>query len=285
MMNQRWLEIRFRASAEQADSVAGILLSSGLLSATIDEPDGRAAVCLYLPDEAAGRRECQRARDRVRQLLGGTAECSVRVRDECDWANAWKEQWHPVRVGRIVVAPTWEAFTPGPDDVLIRIDPEMAFGTGTHESTRLCLLALQEQVRHGDDVLDIGAGSGVLSIAAARLGAARSVAVEIDPVAAQAAHRNVERNDCSPAVDVVIASGTEALRGEYDVAVANIDATVVRLLARPLAQRLKPGGYYVAGGFTDRGEEAVRRTLEDHFAIEKALSENGWRCLIARRRA
>jgi ribosomal protein L11 methyltransferase len=283
-MPRGWLEIRLHTTADQVELVTGVLLSLGVLSAAIDGVDGTTSLRFYFPDDEAGRRKWRRAAARLRQVLAGNVEWSEHWLEPRDWSRVWQEDWQPTRVGRVVVAPTWEQAAVGPDEILIRLDPEMAFGTGAHESTRLCLLALQQCVRGGDCVWDIGAGSGILSIAAALLGAGRAVAVEREHIAADTARRNVERNRCASRVGVVVGDGVSALRGACDVAVANIDATVARDLTGEIAAHLPAGGWYVAGGFTDAAESVLRDGMQPLFDVAEALRENRWCCLVGRRR-
>jgi len=281
-MDRRWLELRFETAAEHAEIVYGLLSLSGLLASTVEEPPGRVAICAYLPDTDEGRRKCQEVGERVSAQVPESA-CATRSLAEESWASAWKEHWRPTRVGRVVVCPTWLDFAPGADDLLIRLDPEMAFGTGAHESTRLCLAALQKIVKLGDRVLDLGCGTGVLAIAAVMLGAAEAVAVDNDPIAAQTTRRNADRNGCGPSVLALVGDACRSVRGPYDVAVANIDVSIVGRLVAEVAPLIPPGGHYVAGGLIAPQEEQVRAAFEGAFAVEEALRENSWRCLIGRR--
>lgn len=188
---------------------------------------------------------------------------------EDDWAEAWKRFYHPLRVGeRIFVRPAWEgAGDARPNDVEIVLDPGMAFGTGTHPTTQLCLAALEDWMPPGVDVLDLGCGSGILSIAAAKLGAGRVYAVDVDPVAVAAAEENLTRNGVRAQVDLATGGLPEvlALKRPFDFAAVNILARIiVQMCEMGLGNVVKPGGRAVFAGLivpqTDKVEAALRLT-------------------------
>jgi ribosomal protein L11 methyltransferase len=190
-MEQRWAEIAIEASGEAAQEIAGALLTDVAGCQGFSATETR--ICGYLPvDERLENtllslRSALRARPDDASLLGGgglSPEITVRFVAEADWANAWKQYFKPQTIGeRIVVKPTWEAWDTRSGDVVIEIDPGMAFGTGLHPTTRLCLRALETDVTPGARVADVGTGSGILAVAAAKLGASRVEATDIDPLA------------------------------------------------------------------------------------------------------
>jgi ribosomal protein L11 methyltransferase len=218
------------------------------------------------------------------------------VREE-DWANAWKQFYKPMRVGRrVVLKPSWEAFTPGLDDLVIELDPGMAFGTGLHPSTRLCLAALEELVRPGDAVLDVGTGSGVLAIAAAKLGAARIVATDIDPVAVAVAESNLAANGLAPAlttsptVEVRQESVPPGMAGQFEIIVANILAEVLAGLLdskygnTPLAEPLAPAGHLILAGIIEEKVDLVIEAAARHnLTLMGSSQENDWVALVVQR--
>lgn len=205
--------------------------------------------------------------DAIRQALWfvgrirSVGELRIERRREEDWANAWKDHYQPVRVGnRVVVRPPWRTYDPDPEDVVIELDPGMAFGTGTHPTTRLCMLELEEQLRAGDHVLDVGTGTGVLAIAALKLGADSVDAVDIEPVSIRAAKENRDRNGVQDDLRLAVGSvgANEPFSGTYDLILANIIARILIELRDGLVAHLAPGGTLILSGIIDTKEELVR---------------------------
>lgn len=180
-----------------------------------------------------------------------------------NWAEAWREHFHVLRIGhRFVIRPSWRSHEPQETDLVITLDPGMAFGTGLHPSTRLCVLALEDAMQPGMTVLDLGTGSGILAIAAAHLGAAHVLAVDNDPVAAQAADENVLANGFRGIVDVRLGSLAD-VQGAFDIVVVNILAPVILdMLSSGLSSRVRPGGQVIAAGILDAQADDVLRALE-----------------------
>ena len=207
------------------------------------------------------------------------------VREE-DWATAWKTYFKPVKVGeRIVIKPTWEDYAGNEGELVIELDPGMAFGTGTHPTTSLCIRALERSVRPGQLVYDIGTGSGVLAIAAARLGA-EVKAVDLDPVAVKVAKENAELNRLSDRIDVKPGDLAQALPGPADLVVANIIADVIIILAEDLERVLKPGGICLASGIIAGRRQDVEEALEAKgLRVEQVAEQDGWVLIQARREA
>lgn len=208
-----------------------------------------------------------------------------RVLTEEDWENSWKEHFHVLRVGeRTVICPTWRDYKPQKSDVVITLDPGMAFGTGHHPTTRMCLQRLECLVKPGVDVLDVGCGSGILSIAAAKLGARRVIGLEIDSVAVRAAKQNVKENGIG--YTVRIAQGSlphpNVRPLSHDIAVANISAKVVSEMASELVSAVRPGGTVIASGILMDGKEGVERALASAGGTPvEAIVEGDWVTLVA----
>lgn len=206
--------------------------------------------------------------------------------DEEDWANAWKQYYHPVKISeRFTIVPTWEDYTPvSTDELIIELDPGMAFGTGTHPTTVMCLQALEKVVKKGDSVIDVGTGSGVLSIGAAMLGASKVHALDLDEVAVTAAKENVELNKVSNKVDVVHGNLLDTVKEPADVVVANILAEIIVTFTDDAFSIVKPGGYYVTSGIIGIKKDLVRDALiSSGFEIEEVLMMEDWVAIIARR--
>lgn len=208
----------------------------------------------------------------------------VRLEDK-DWERAWQDHYHVLRIGRrIVIRPSWRAYEPQPDDIVITLDPGMAFGTGLHPSTRLCVQALEDAVRPDMSVLDMGTGSGILAIAAAFLGAGRVTAIDNDPIAVKAATENVAANGLRSRIEVKLGS-LEAVSGPFDLIVVNILAHVIQeMLAQDLARHLRPGGHFIAAGILETQADDVLRTFAVHsLRLVEKRREKDWVLLWAER--
>ena len=205
--------------------------------------------------------------------------------EEEDWEHAWKQHFHVLHVGKgIVVVPTWREYRPKEHEIVIELDPGMAFGTGHHPTTRMCLELLEELVRPGVDVLDFGCGSGILSITAAKLGVGSVLGLEIDSVAVVAAEANVRRNGVADCVRVV--RGTlphpEVPADSYDVALANISSRVISDLAGDLVAAVRAGGTLIVSGILLEGEAQVTQHLKAEGAeILRSRADGDWVSLVA----
>lgn len=207
----------------------------------------------------------------------GALELTLQGVKEEDWAENWKQYYKPFRLGRhMVVKPTWEPWDAQPGDLIIEIDPGMAFGTGTHETTAMCA-GLIEKYYRGGSLLDVGTGSGILAIAAARLGAKGIVAVDIDPDAVRVARENVAHNGLENAIDVREGDLLQGLAQRFDFAVANILAPVICMLAAPLKNHLAPGGRFICSGIIAEAEAEVRAALlAAGYSIDEIQRKGDW---------
>ena len=210
---------------------------------------------------------------------------TLRYAEDEDWANAWKQYYKPMKLGRrLVIKPSWEQYTPGAEELVLELDPGMAFGTGGHPTTRLCLLALEEYVTPGMTVADIGTGSGILALAAARLGASRVYATDIDALPRKIARENVERNGLQSVVQILEMDAFDAQARDCDLIVANIVANTIVELAPGVAPRLKQGGFFIASGIVEEHHDLVRAALAAvGLAPVETKREDIWVCLVSRR--
>ena len=215
--------------------------------------------------------------------LGALTLSTGTIREE-DWAENWKQYFKPFRVSEhLVVKPTWESWDKQPGDLIIEIDPGMAFGTGTHETTALCI-GLIEKYYRGGKLLDVGTGSGILAIAAALLGAADVVAVDIDPDAVRVAKENVAMNGLSGRIDVREGDLLQGLHERFDFAAANILAPVIQMLAAPLTRHLNPGGLFVCSGIIEEAAPDVEKALLDAgYEILESTARGVWHAFAARK--
>jgi ribosomal protein L11 methyltransferase len=316
----RWHEITLRTTEEAADVIAHHFHEQGAGGVSIEEsgalgkardmsfgkwyeeplndiPEGQAEVKGYFPEQTdvdTVLRALQQALDDLPGYGFATepGEWSVRIVDEEEWADGWKKYYKPVEITpRLVVKPVWEPWERREGQIVVELDPGMAFGTGTHATTALSLRLLESVVRPGDRVIDVGTGSGVLAIAAAKLGAAKVLALDLDPVAVTSAANNVRLNGLESAVEVrqsdllsAVRPGTDAF-GPVRIVVANILAEILLTFMDDVHAVLEPGGLYILSGIIAAKEDAVAQGLaKAGFDIERRLAESDWVALAARRR-
>lgn len=302
--DDEWLELATTVEPEAVESVSAVFAEHGqgvaieqVVESSADgdvvslPADAPVVVRTYL---ALADPEVEERRARLEKAvwalgrLRAVGPLQVRRLREADWANAWKEYFYVHRVGRrTVIVPSWRAaeYVPRVDDVLLLLDPGMAFGTGLHPTTRLCLRALEEVLEPGMRVLDVGAGSGILSIAAARLGARHVEAVEIDPVAANVCQHNVQGNQVAGIVSV--RAGTlddRTVAQRFDLILANITIATLLELHPRLAACLEPGGLAVLSGvLAERADELVAALTATGWRLERIDHEQDWVAILVRR--
>ncbi len=275
-----YVELSIQVPPETLDATCSFLHELGAGGLAVDD-EAVALVRVWLPQDARLAARVEDLRAGLESVAPGTWDIGTRVVDTQDWANAWKRFWHVTRVGRVVIAPSWEPYAPQPDDAVIRLDPGMAFGTGTHATTVMCLRQLEERVRAGCTVADLGTGSGILAIAAARLGAVRVWAVDIDPVAVRAARENVDRNGVADHV-TVWEGGPERIAQPCEIVVANLTADLHMALAAQEAGLVAPGGVLIASGIVAGEAERVAAALRGlGMAASPPDTLDGWACISA----
>jgi ribosomal protein L11 methyltransferase len=266
---------------------------------SLEEPPVRTVTVFFEANDTLADK-LERVRSYIEQADVSSAghlfrEPTITYISEEDWSNSWKSHFKPIRVGkRIVVKPTWEEYVQNNDDIVLELDPGMAFGTGTHPSTRLCMEILEkiffrEGNYHGTstneplNVLDVGTGSGILGITAAKLGARQVIGIDIDPQAIAVAKENIAKNS----VDRIITasdSPLERVEGTYDIVVANILAEELVNMAAELVKRVSPGGFLILSGILTEKENVVMQEFStSEMSLVEISHEAEWSCLAYRR--
>ena len=249
--------------------------------------DGTARVSFYLDEDEDTEEKLKAVREgleEIRQFVNiGTAKITESETDDKDWINNWKQYFKPFTVDHILIKPTWEEIPEEhKDKLLIQIDPGTAFGTGKHETTQLCIRQLEKYVKPGDTMLDIGCGSGILSVAGLLLGAGSAVGVDIDALAVKTAVANAEINHVGDKFTGICGNLADKVTGTFDVVVANIVADVVILLTKDAPRFMKPATVYIMSGIIDTREDDVLACLADKFEIIDRKEEKGWVALAAK---
>lgn len=304
-MPESWLELSSVSEPEAADAVAevfgrwgrGVAIDQPVLQSPDQDggwidPNRNVVVKTYIPlDEEA--EEKRRLLEEAAWHLGRLRHVEplqVKVIAEEDWATSWKRFFFPHRVGkRLVIVPSWRRRVREPQDLIIRLDPGMAFGTGLHPTTRMCLAALEELVHPDDTVFDFGCGSAILSIAAALLGAKRIEACDVDPIAVEVAQENARRNKVARKIRVrkaTVEPGVPVPGQPFDVIAANISTFILKNASAGLFEAIKPGGQAVLSGILATAADDVRATYEaagwEHIDTR---GEGDWIAMIIRRPA
>lgn len=320
-----WIEVFIETSQTGLEIVAGMLYQCGLTGLQIEDGNEFAeflenpnrqwdyiedelveekrkqptGITFYVRDNLHGREQLAQIRSALHGLQQGEQEfdlgsLTVRLnnRKEEDWVNEWKKYFKPFPIGdKIMIKPSWEELAPQEGKIILKIDPGHIFGTGSHETTQLCIEAIETYVKEGDKVLDIGCGSGILSIASLLLGAAKADAIDIDPNAVEVAYENSDRNAIDRSRYEVIsgniledaALGKRYIGQQYDVVEANIVADVIIALTNLVPQYIREQGIFLTSGIIAQREEDVKKALEETgFTILKVKRKKDWVAMISR---
>ena len=215
----------------------------------------------------------------------GTLEDTKREIEGDDWIEVWKKHFRPIRLNKIVVVPEWIDYQKQAGEETVLLDSNMAFGTGEHETTSMCVELLQEYLKEGDTCIDVGCGSGILGISAAKLGAGYCYLSDLDPIAVESATHNAERNGVADRVSVVGANLLEGALVQADIALANITAEVLILLAPAVVDHVKPNGVLILSGIIKERLQAVKDTYETAgFQVIKEREKGSWLALVLKRK-
>lgn len=313
-MQVKWTELSILTTHEAVDAVSNILHEAGASGVVIEDsieltkeridqfgeiyalnpedfPKNGVVVKAYLSATSFLAETIEEIRLAIANLvnfdinIGENVLTTNEVHEE-DWATAWKQYYHPVKISeRFTIVPTWEDYTPvSTDELIIELDPGMAFGTGTHPTTVMCLQALEKVVKEGHSVVDVGTGSGVLSIGAAMLGAKSVHALDLDEVAVKSAQENIQLNKVEHIAEVFHGNLLDTVKEPADVVVANILAEIIMSFTDDAFSIVKPGGVYVTSGIIGAKKDEVKAALEaSGFQIEEVLMMEDWVAIISRR--
>ena len=318
-----WLKYEIVTSAEAEDIVASVLYDHGITSVEIkdkvpvppeeldgvfteilpDEPedDGVACITFYIDEDAPDKEELRSNVARAVEELktdypAYSFEFSESRLDNDDWAHNWKKHWHTIQINDLYIKPSWEEVTPEMEGKkVLSLDPGTAFGTGGHETTRLCITGIQKYLKPGDCVLDIGCGSGILTIVAGMYGAGTCLGTDLDKIAIIASEENYRENADGDERDVKFVRGNivtdEAFKAEcgfekYDLVLANILPEVLVPLSESVDTHMKPGAYLIYSGILLEKEEQVKKAIEknDRLDIIETLYDGEWLAIVSRKK-
>ncbi len=309
-MNDKWAEISIYTTQEATEAVAAVFHELGAGGVVIEDPDliqsyrlsGNWTDCIfpdepavdyvtvvaYLPADNQLPGKLRVLSTRIDELAGHSLDKgrgTIRWREvrETEWADSWKQYFHTARIGeRFVVKPSWEDYDAQPGDIVLALDPGMAFGTGTHGTTILCLESLEMMVKPGMTVFDVGAGSDILSIAAAKLGSIRVRAVEYDAKATEIARQNVAANQVADTVEVYQGDLLAGVSGQADVIVANLIADLILQLAPTLPEHLTPSGCFLGSGIIkDRLPDVTDALSRQGLTVTRVTEAGEWAAVVA----
>lgn len=310
-MDKQWIEVSIVTSSEAVEAVSGILYNTGVKGVSIEDPEDiefkkknpgdwdyfdetllvvkdSAIIKGYYKQDEHLDEYLRYIKDSINNLeqfgidkgKGLITVCKVK---EEDWENNWKKYYKPTKIGkRVVVKPIWENYEAKDEEVIVELDPGMAFGTGTHETTSMCIKALEKYVKPESTVFDIGTGSGILAITAAKLKAKEAIGVDLDPVAVKSASENVKYNNIDN-IKIFHGNLMEVVEGKADIVVANIIADIIIYLVDGVKDFIAEGGKFISSGIIkDRKDDVVKKLEESGFIVEEVNVDGEWVCIVAR---
>ncbi len=308
-MQDQWTELKIEVPADQVDKagdIANMTVPYGIYIEDYShlEEEAMEIAHIDLIDDALLSRDRTKAwihvyispEDNPEEAVSFLTERYTAVgipfvlsREDCrqeDWINNWKKYFKPIPVGeKLLIRPVWEEQYDANGRIVLHLEPGLAFGTGTHETTRLCLELLEKYVRPGQPFLDVGCGSGILSVAALLLGMSSAVGVDIDPLAVQTAQENAAQNGVGDRFTGICGNLADSVRGTYPVVAANIVADAILLLSKDASRFLSEDGIYIVSGIIDTREAEVINILSEHFQVVERWEERGWVALALRLRS
>lgn len=317
----KYIEVKIKTSKSGIDPVLAALMNIGINDAMIDDPDEilamiaspgpsewydesqipdlsmiEPAVTVFFADDEEGHSRAKDVRKAIEELAKSVAEgrygaeadlgelsVSAKVEDDVLWRDKWKEYFKPTKLSNnIVVKPTWCEYEPNEEDIVIEIDPGMAFGTGTHETTMLCIRMIEKYMHGGYKVLDVGSGSGILSIAAAKLGASDVLGIDIDEDAVRVSNENYELNKVSDRAKAIVGDLTAGVDYKANIVVANLLADIVMRLSKDAKRHLGEKGIFITSGILIEKSETVEKCMiECGFEIVEKAILGEWCSIVA----
>lgn len=310
----KWSEIAIHTTNEAVEPISNILHEAGASGVVIEDPyeltreredrfgeiyqlnpddypEEGVIVKAYLPVNSFLNETVEAIKEEINELISYNIDIGINTVttsevNEEEWATAWKKYYHPVKISeKFTVVPTWEEYTPvHSDELIIELDPGMAFGTGTHPTTVMSIQALERTIEEGSKVIDVGTGSGVLSIAAALLGASQIEALDLDEVAVESARLNIELNKVADRVTIRQNNLLDGIEEQVDVVVANILAEIILRFTNDAARVVKKGGYFITAGIILQKKEEVKAAIvEAGFQILETIVMEDWVAFIAKK--
>lgn len=285
-----WQEISVKTESDAVEAIAEVFYRLGAGGVVIEDKDTHkvsySVVKGYLPVNRELPGKLDELKDEIAEIAGRMGKdpyevAQVTVNEE-DWANSWKKYFKPLRIGKsIVIRPTWEPYAPLANDIVLDIDPGMAFGTGSHATTGLCVRFLETYIKKDMQVLDVGTGTGILAMCAARLGASEVWAVDNDPVAVKVAEENIALNNLGNTVKVAQHDLLNGVVVKADLIVANIIAEIILKLIAQVPACLKPGGIFMASGIiSERKNEIIKAANALNYKLLEEKEEEDWAALV-----
>ena len=310
----KWIEVTIKTTTEAVEAITNILDDLRTGGVMIEDPkdflfqkkseldwdyveeevfnkrnsDG-VLIKTYISEERNVMELVETIKQKVSALTGfgidiGEGSVNLDQVNEEDWANEWKKYYKPTKIGqKLVVKPTWEDYEVQDGDLVIELDPGMAFGTGTHETTTMCMRELEKYVREDSKVFDIGCGSGILAIAAAKLGAKDVLAVDLDEVAVKVSKENIELNKVEDKVVALHGNLMEVVNDKADIVVANIIADIIKILAKDIKNFMKDDAIFISSGIIHAKVDEVKASLEENgLEVVEVQSLGEWNAIVSK---
>ncbi|MDI3310595.1 MAG: 50S ribosomal protein L11 methyltransferase [Thermoanaerobacterium sp.] len=307
----KWLEVKVTTSVEAEEAITNIMHEVGAGGVVIEDPNDlkmlndsnewdyvdpdmivnsdKVVISAYFPLTPNTIDKLSIIKDRIIGLkeynldIGNFTFETTEVDDE-DWANSWKKYYKTFKIGkRVVIKPSWEDYKPEENEIVVELDPGMAFGTGSHETTKMCIEFLEDNVKSGDTVFDVGCGTGILSIVSSKLGAKKVFAVDVDEVALKVASTNVKLNKLDN-IEVLKSDLLKELNGEADLIVANIIADIIIKATFDIHEKLKENGLFISSGIIKDRKDDVLNAISEYFDIIEIKEDGEWVAILSRKK-
>jgi len=308
----KWIEVSIKTTTEAVEAVANVLYDAGVSGVVIEDPydiisvnsdekswdyvdealidlEQGAVVKGYIPESSGIVEKIDSIKQSITALpeFGlniGTGEVSILEVNEEDWSTSWKKYYKPTKIGKnIVIKPTWEKYESNEDEMIIEMDPGMAFGTGTHETTMMCVQQLEKRISANSTVFDIGCGSGILSIVAAKLGAKKVIGVDFDEVAVNVAKENVIENKVTSSVEIRHGNLMDVVKDKANIVVANIMADIIMILSKDITGFLNKDGLFIASGIIlDKIDPVKESLIANGLEVIEVETMGEWSAIVSK---